>query len=190
MPRIILHYGLLAGLIVGFIMLAVTMPFHARMPAWLGMTVGYTSMLVAFSMIFLAIKRHRDVDRGGVIRFLPALGIGLGISVIAGLIYTLTWELSQAITGGDFMAEYTAGTLARMRAEGASAAEIATTTTEMKAFAVQYADPLFRLPVTFAEIFPVGVLVSLVSAGLLCNRRFLPARHGAEAKATPAAEAS
>jgi hypothetical protein len=29
---------------------------------------------------------------------------------------------------------------------------------------------------TFVEIFPVGVLVSLISAALLRNRRFLPAR--------------
>ena len=48
----------------------------------------------------------------------------------------------------------------------------------MAAFKVQYADPMFRLPMTFVEIFPVGVLVSLVSAGLLRNSRFLPARRG------------
>jgi hypothetical protein len=30
----------------------------------------------------------------------------------------------------------------------------------------------------FVEIFPVGVLVSLASAGLLRNSRFLPARRG------------
>ena len=31
----------------------------------------------------------------------------------------------------------------------------------MEAFKVQYADPPFRLPMSFAEIFPVGVLVSV-----------------------------
>jgi hypothetical protein len=39
---------------------------------------------------------------------------------------------------------------------------------------VQYADPLYRLPMTFIEIFPIGVLVSLIAAALLRNRRFLP----------------
>jgi hypothetical protein len=29
----------------------------------------------------------------------------------------------------------------------------------MERFKVEYADPLFRLPMTFTEIFPVGVLV-------------------------------
>jgi hypothetical protein len=46
----------------------------------------------------------------------------------------------------------------------------------MEAFKVQYANPMYRLPMTFVEIFPVGVLVSLVSAGLLRNSRFLPFR--------------
>jgi hypothetical protein len=46
----------------------------------------------------------------------------------------------------------------------------------MDAFKRQYANPLFRLPMTFAEIFPVGVLVSLVSAAILRNPRVLPAR--------------
>ncbi len=39
-----------------------------------------------------------------------------------------------------------------------------------------YAKPWYRMPMTFAEIFPVGILVSLVSAALLRNPRFLPAR--------------
>jgi hypothetical protein len=46
----------------------------------------------------------------------------------------------------------------------------------MEAFKLQYANPMIRMPMTFAEIFPVGLLVSLVSAGLLRNPRFLPAR--------------
>ena len=47
---------------------------------------------------------------------------------------------------------------------------------EMERFKANYANPLYRLPMTFSEIFPVGILVSLVTAALLRNRRFLPAR--------------
>ena len=39
----------------------------------------------------------------------------------------------------------------------------------------QYANPVFRLPITFLEIFPVGLLITLVSAGLLRNSELLPA---------------
>ena len=43
-------------------------------------------------------------------------------------------------------------------------------------FLAMYANPLFRLPTTFVEMFPMGVLISLLSAALLRNSRFLPAR--------------
>jgi hypothetical protein len=39
-----------------------------------------------------------------------------------------------------------------------------------------YANPLVRLPITFVEMFPIGLEISLISAGLLRNSRFLPAR--------------
>ena len=64
------------------------------------------------------------------------------------------------------------------RAKGASAEALARLGAEMEAFKAQYAQPAYRLTMTFAEIFPVGLLVSLVSAGLLRNPRFLPARRG------------
>ncbi len=82
------------------------------------------------------------------------------------------------MTHMDFAASYSNAIIGSEQAKGASAEALAKLSTEMEAFKVQYADPMFRLPMTFAEIFPVGVLVSLVSAGLLRNSRFLPARLG------------
>jgi hypothetical protein len=76
----------------------------------------------------------------------------------------------------DFASDYARAIIASEQAKGASADAIAKLTADMNAFKVQYADPTFRLPMTFTEIFPVGVLVSLISAALLRNRRFLPAR--------------
>jgi len=46
-------------------------------------------------------------------------------------------------------------------------------------FAMMYANPLFRMPITFTEILPVGILVSLFPALLLRNSRFMPARAAA-----------
>jgi hypothetical protein len=142
----------------------------------LGMLIGYTTMLIALSLVFVGTKRQRDDAGGGVIGFWPAFGLGLGISAVAGIFYVLAWELAQATTASGFIQSYTAALIAEKKAAGASAAELARYTAEMKAFEAEYANPLFRLPMTFAEIFPVGVLVSLVSAGLLRNPRFMPAR--------------
>jgi hypothetical protein len=178
MLRTILKYGVIAGLVVGGFELLTFTAFPGMPPLKYGMVIGYTTMLIALSAVFVGIKRHRDVDRGGVIGFWPALGVGLGVSFIAGIFYVITWEAVQAMTHMGFATSYSNAIIASEKAKGASAEALAKLTADMEAFKVQYADPMFRLPMTFAEIFPVGVLVSLVSAGLLRNSRFLPARRG------------
>jgi hypothetical protein len=176
----ILVYGIVAGLVAGLPLSAFVIFAHDNSPAH-GMLIGYTIMLVALSTIFVAIKRHRDEMLGGVIRFWPAFGLGLGISVVAGILYVIAWEASCANAHVDFASSYAATMIEQKRAAGASAAELAKVTAEMEQFKVQYANPLFRWPMTFIEIFPVGVLVSLISAGLLRSPRFLPARAPAAA---------
>ena len=175
MLRTILKYGAIAGVVVGGFMFATFVGFGGEPPMQYGMLIGYTTMLIAFTAIFVGIKRHRDRDRGGAIGFWPAFGIGLGISFVASLFYVVAWEGVQALMDMDFATSYGQAVIESEKAKGASAEAIAKLSAEMAAFKVQYADPLFRLPMTFAEIFPVGVLVSLVSAGLLRKRRILPA---------------
>ena len=137
---------------------------------------GYLVMLVALSLIFVGVKRYRDVECGGVIRFGRAFGLGVAIAAIAGLVYALVWESYLQISGYDFMADYTRSVLKSMQAEGASHAAIQAEAAEMKAMAESYRNPLFRIPMTFVEIFPVGLLVALISAALLRNPKMLPAR--------------
>jgi Protein of unknown function (DUF4199) len=178
MLRTILKYGVIAGLVVGGFEIGTFAAFSGLPPLKYGMLIGYTTMLIALSAVFVGIKQHRDVDRGGVIGFWPAFGVGLGVSFIAGIFYVVAWEAVQAMTHMDFAGSYAQAMIESEKAKGASAEAFAKLSADMATFKLQYADPLFRLPMTFAEIFPVGVLVSLVSAGLLQNSRFLPARRG------------
>jgi len=176
MVRTILKYGTVAGLIVGVPLFAMTVGLggHPQLPY--GMALGYTIMLVALSAVFVAIKRHRDLDRGGVIGFWRALGLGLAISFVASLFYVAAWEAALAVGHLDFAGTYAAAVIADEKAKGVTGAALARLEAQMQGFRAEYANPLYRLPMTFTEIFPVGVLVSLISAGLLCNRGFLPAR--------------
>lgn len=176
MLRYILVYGLIGGAVVGVPLSILTLTMSGQAMMHYGMLIGYLIMLVALSAIFLAIKRHRDADLGGAIKFWPALALGLGISVVAGLIYVIAWEVSCAIAHVDFAAAYARAMIAQQEAKGISGAALERTRVEMEQFKVQYANPLYRWPMTFAEIFPVGVIVSLISAGLLRNSRFMPVR--------------
>ena len=155
MTRYILRFGLFAGLIVVLPMLVMWLrvPADGQPPG--GMLESYLIMLVALSMVFVGIKQYRDKVLGGVIRFGPAFLLGLGISAVAGVLYVLGWVIC---------------------AHGATAAELAKASAEAQEFARSYASPLVRMSYTFIEIFPVGILVSLISAALLRNSRLLPPR--------------
>ena len=176
MLRYIVTYGVIAGVVVGVPLSAMTLTMSGHAMMSYGMLIGYLTMLIALSAVFLAIKRHRDVDLGGVIKFWPALMLGLGVSAVAGVIYVIAWEVSCAVAHADFAGAYARAMIAEQEAKGVSGVALARFKAEMDQFKVQYANPLWRWPETFAEIFPVGVIVSLVSAGLLRNSRFMPAR--------------
>ncbi len=177
MLRIILIYGLIGGVIVGAPMLwgMLTIDPNGPMPEN-GALVGYATMLVALTGVFLGVKHYRDKEKGGVIKFLPALGVGLGISAVASLGWVIAWEISLVVTKFDFVAAYYGAMIEQAQADGADAEKIAQLRSEQTGFAEMYSNPVIRMGITFIEMFPLGVVISLISAGLLRNSRFLPAR--------------
>jgi hypothetical protein len=176
MIRLILIYGLVAGLIVAVpTVVSMVTQTQETIPENAAL-YGYLTMLVALTAVFVGVKHHRDKVLGGVIRFGPAFGVGLGISAVASVIYAVGWEISLALTGFDFPAAYAEMLLEDAHARGAPEAEVEKIIAETAGFAEIYANPLYRVPITFVEMFPIGALISLISAALLRNSRFLPAR--------------
>jgi len=174
MKRIIFTYGVIAGaVIIANVMLSFAVG-DGEGGTGLSVWLGYLVMIVALSVIFLGIKRYRDRELGGVIRFGRAFVLGLGITLVASAIYVASWEVYLSMTDHAFIHDYTESILAARRAEGLVGAALEAEIASMKALEVQYANPLYRLPMTFLEIFPVGLLITLVSAGLLRNERFAP----------------
>jgi len=169
-----LTYGLLSGLVIIATMLTGIL-LTGQESFFSSEWFGYLVMLVALSFIFVGVKRYRDVERGGIIKFGPAFAMGLAIAACAGLAYIVVWEAYLAMTGYVFMDEYIAGIARARAAEGVPAAVIAKELADMEWMRVQYVNPLFRIPMTFLEIFPVGLIVALVSALLLRNPKLLPA---------------
>lgn len=176
MRRIILSYGAVAGgVIIGSTILSLNLAegeIGASLPEWL----GYLVMIVVLSVIFIGIKRYRDRDLGGVIRFKTAATLGLGITLVASVVYVTAWEVHLAMTDHAFIEEYTQSVLATKQAEGLAGAALEAEVANMERLEARYADPVFRLPMTFLEIFPVGLLITLAAAGLLRNSNFLPDR--------------
>lgn len=176
MQRIILTYGLIAGAIViasGILGIELADAGDTATMANLEY-VGYLVMLLALSVIFVGIKKYRDQELGGVITFKTAALVGLGVSAVAGVVYVAVWEIYLAMTDHAFMDNYVQSVIAAKEAEGVTATELQETIASMESMRAQYQNPLFRLPITFLEIFPIGVLITLVSAVFLRNSENLP----------------
>jgi len=179
MLRIAIIYGLVSGAVIIGGMLA-TIALNGGAPHS-NPYLGYLIMLIAMSSILVGVKQYRDQALGGVIRFWPALGLGLAIAAFAALAYVIIWEVYLAVSGGDFIQKYADTMLAQKRAEGVTGAAYDKAAADMAGMIKLYANPLFRVPITLLEILPVGLLVPVVSAALLRNPRFLPARGAATA---------
>jgi Protein of unknown function (DUF4199) len=174
MLNLIVRYGVIAGLIIGVPMMWRMLSAKPGEVPVVGMLVTYLVMIVALSAVFIGIKAYRDKVLGGVIRFLPALGVGLGISAVASIVYATAWEISSAYSSFDFIAFYK--TYMVDAAKGGSPAEVNQAIANAEEFEKMYRNPLYRVPMVFVEMFPVGVLISLISAAVLRNPRVLPAR--------------
>jgi len=133
----------------------------------LGETLGYTSMLIALSTVFFGVKAYRDNELGGKITFKKAFLKGLIIVSIASLIYVIGWEIYYPNFMSDFGEKYNEYLLADLREKGLSKAEIVAEQTKMDDWLIKYQNPLYRLPLTLMEIFPLGLVVALISALLL-----------------------
>jgi len=174
MGRIIVVYGVIAGVTVALLMRVAMMLFPEGGTA--GMVAGFSSMIIALSFVFVGVKRYRDVELGGVIRFGKALAVGFGIAAIATIFYVAAWELYLYFTNYTFMDEYTRIVIEQAQKAGKSAAEVAALAKEMEGFKELYANPISRWAVTAMEISPIAVLMPVISAALLRNSRFMPAK--------------
>ena len=170
MRKIVLTYGLIAGAILSVLMI-ISLSFHDRLGFDRALIVGYTTMVIAFLMIFFGVKSYRDsVARDGL-TFGRAFLVGLLITLIGTACYVATWQVVQNRLAPDYMDKYAAYTLEKAQQSGASAAEVAEKARKMAEFREAYRNPLVNIAFTFLEPLPVGLLFSLVAAGVLSRKR-------------------
>lgn len=164
MKKVVIKYGLIAGIIVALLM---SISIGNINDFNIGLIVGYSSMLIAFSFVFIGIKNYRDQFNGGVISFGNAFKIGILIVLIASTLYVIAWLINFTFFNPDYLDKYTINAIQELKASGKSAKEIAIETKEMEDFAKQFQNPLINAMYTYSEILPVGLIVTLLSALIL-----------------------
>ena len=170
MRKIVLTFGLIAGAILSA-MMVITLPFHDQIGFDKSLIIGYTTMVLAFLMVFFGVKSYRDNVAGGNVTFGRAFTVGLLITAVASVCYVATWEVVYYRFAPDYLEKYGAYTVEKMRKSGASDAEILAKTKEMAEFSETYKNPLVNIAYTLLEPLPVGILFTLVTAGVLSRKR-------------------
>lgn len=171
MRKIVVTFGLISGAILSAMML-LTLSFRDQIGGFdQGYIVGYTSMVLAFLMIYFGVRSYRDNVAGGSVTFGRSLKVGLLIMLVASACYVATWEVVYYELAPDFMDKYSAYTIEKARKSGATEAQLAEKTQQMAHFKELYRNPLVNIALTLLEPLPVGIVFTLVTAGVLSRKR-------------------
>jgi hypothetical protein len=171
MKKIVITFGLISGALMAAFMFA-TLPFHDKIGFETGgLVVGYTSMVLSFTLVFFGIRSYRENVGGGAISFARAFSVGILIAIISSVCYVIAWEIVYFNFMPDFMVKYAALVIDQARASGATAAAIQQKVQEMQQFKQMYSNPFFNAAITFLEPFPVGLILTLISAAILRKKR-------------------
>ncbi len=177
MKKIIWTYGLIAGSIVAALMFVSMIFYNNEMLTFdNGEVVGYTTMVISLSMVFIGVKACRDLHFNGSISFWQAVKVGLLITLIASVMYALAWEVCYHTIASDFTEKMSAHYLDKMKREAGNDAEYQDAVKQMDSFKEWYKNPALRFGMTMVEILPVGIAITLISAALLRRKEVLPAR--------------
>ncbi len=168
MKRIVWTFGLISGAVLS-LMMVISMAFIGHIGNK-GMIIGYTTMVVSFLMVFVGIKTYRDNVLGGSIGFGKAFQVGILIAVIGSMCYVATWEV--LFYGSSVGEKVLAQMVAQEKTRSPNQAENDAKVAEMMKFQELYrSNPFVNVALTFIEAFPVGLVITLVSAGVLSRKR-------------------
>lgn len=166
MGKTILIFGLISGGILA-IMMVITMTLFTDMSFDKGEVLGYTTMVVAFLLVFVGVRSYRDNVAGGTISFGRAFSVGALIVLVASACYVLTWEILyfKVPRAQEFAGRMQAHMMEQARTESPEKLE------DMRKWMEWYKNPVVNVAVTLIEPLPVGLVMALIAAGVLRRSR-------------------
>jgi len=166
MKKTVLIFGLLSGALSAAMMF-VNMQFLDRIGFDRGVVVGYTVIVISFLFVYFGIRSYRDNVLGGQMTFGKGFQVGILITLISCVFYVVSWLFVYYNFMPDFGDKYAAYLVADVQAKGGSQAEIDNMIKQGEQAKAMLENPLVNAAVTFTEPFPVGLLVTLISAAVL-----------------------
>jgi uncharacterized membrane protein len=182
MTKTVLTFGLISG-----VMISVLMGGNLLIANKIGnghsLLLGYTAMVASFLLIYFGIRSYRDNNLAGQISFGRAFACGILITLITTVFYVVMWEIVYFNFMPHFMDSYFAAQIHKVQSSGLDPATTAARVAAIERSQQLYQNPIVNMAYTFMEPFPVGLLITLISAALL--RRKAPVEPTASAIMTP-----
>lgn len=169
MKKTVLIFGLISGAVSAALMFA-TLPFADRIGFERGFIVGYTTIILSFLLVFFGIRSYRENIGGGTITFGRAFAVGILITLISCICYVVAWEILYYKFMPDFADKYAAHLLEKAKAAGATAQAIQAQMEDVKKLKRILDNPFLNAAATFIEPFPIGLIITLISALILRRR--------------------
>ena len=157
MKKIIYRNGLLGGLLVYNNMIINTVFMKDNPGAEPNMVLGFSSMFLSFLFVIIGIKQQESF-KDSENSFWNSFKTGIYISAIISTIYVLVWLVIYYNFYPEFMENYSNIVL-----KNTKPAELAAKTLEMEQMKEAYKNPMFVVLYTYFEVFPLGILVSLIT---------------------------
>jgi len=166
MKKTVLTFGLISGLIISVLM-GGSLLLADKIGSGHSMALGYTIMVASFLLIYFGIRSYRDNTLAGQISFGRAFACGILITLITCACYVAMWEILYFNFMPHFMDSYFAAQIHRVQSSGLDPTTTAAKVTDIQHSQQLYQNPFINMAYTFIEPFPVGLVITLISAAVL-----------------------
>ncbi|GAC17426.1 DUF4199 domain-containing protein [Paraglaciecola arctica] len=161
----IIRFGLIYGLAlgIGFYVSHLVLGTNAD-NFTKGEIVGYSVMIISSLAVVMGIKEYKQKRAPAPLGFMGALGVGLGISLIAANMFALYNWLYLEFINPTFTATYIQYSEQQILSSGLEPIVIEQQLEELAHYADLMSNNFTQSMLMFATVFIIGLLFSLVSA--------------------------
>ncbi len=165
MKKTILINGIFGGLIASTLLAIMTVYMKLNPNYEPSPIMGFGGMLLAFGFIYLGLKQQKLAQNGNL-SFKEGLLTGTLITLVISTMYVLVWLFIHYLYFPDFMEQYGKLVLKNSKPE-----DLAAKTAEINQMKEWYKNPIMVILLSYVEVFPFGILVSLVAALILKSKK-------------------
>jgi len=167
MKKTILTFGLISGILASVLMCSTFTLLRDQNHGQRALYIGYATIVLAGLLVYFGIRSFRDNLAGGVITFGRAFTIGICITLISCIFYVVTWEIIYFNFLHGFMDSYFAHQIQKVQSTPGTPEAIQAKVASIRHSQQLYENPFVNALYTFIEPFPVGLLITLISAAIL-----------------------